>query len=464
MSTSLLRLANGVLWPGFLGRGTPDWIRRERDAGLAGVVLFAQNIGADPVEAPDGFLIGLDEEGGTVTRLDAETGSTELGPHQLGALDEIAVTRTVGERLALRSAEAGANVVIAPDADVNANPLNPVIGTRAFGADPALVSRHVRAAIEGIHAGGAIAVPKHFPGHGDTATDSHHGLPVSEASERAQRDVHLPPFAAAIAAGARMIMTAHLVVPAWGDDPATANPRALAELRALGFDGVIASDALDMGAMQERFGADAPVRALAAGCDLLCISNPANPGSSGDAEADFLAVRARVVAAVRSGELPLARLEEASARVSALREHAAGLDATGPAPDIDAAALARRACRVDGSVAPLPGPRTVIDARATATWAVSSTGSRYADVLARGGSVVRPDDLIEAERPVVLVDRAARSDQVAAIARVAERHPGAVVVNLGVEPPAPLPVAAIHARAASLLAVQAAEAILQDRA
>ncbi|WP_197517488.1 glycoside hydrolase family 3 N-terminal domain-containing protein [Microbacterium karelineae] len=454
------RLANGVLWPGFLGTGTPDWIRREREAGLAGVVLFAQNLGGDPVDPSGGFLVGIDEEGGTVTRLDAARGSAELGAAQLGALDDIAVTRAVGERLARRSAAAGANVVIAPDADVNADPRNPVIGTRAFGADARLVARHVRAAIAGIHAGGAIAVPKHFPGHGDTATDSHHGLAVTGASERQQREVHLAPFAAAIDAGARMIMTAHLVVPAWGADPATANPRALAELRGLGFGGVIASDALDMAAVRERFGGDAPVRALAAGCDLLCVSNPANPGGSGDDEGDFLAVRARIVDAVRSGELATAGLEEAAARVAELRSHVRGMSPAGEAPALDGLALAVRAARVAGSFDALPGPRVVVDARAAATWAVSSTGSRFAEDLARGGSVVSPDADPAGEAPVVLVDRVADPAQSDAIARVAARHPGGVVVNLGVETPDPLPLPTIHVRAASLLAVRAADAIL----
>ncbi|WP_110590086.1 glycoside hydrolase family 3 N-terminal domain-containing protein [Microbacterium suaedae] len=460
--TELIALANGVLWPGYLGRSMPDWVRRERDAGLAGVVLFTQNLGADPVDPSDGFLVGTDEEGGTVTRIDAARGSEELGAHQLGALDDVAVTRAVGERLARRSGATGANVVIAPVADVNADPRNPVIGTRAFGADPALVSRHVRAAIEGIHSGGAIAVPKHFPGHGDTAIDSHHGLPVTGASERDQRDVHLPPFAAAVAAGARMIMTAHLVVPAWGEDPATANPTALAEMRALGFEGVIASDALDMAAVKDRFGPDAPVRALAAGCDLLCISNPANPGSSGDDEADFLAVRARIVDAVRSGELPLARLEDAAARVADLRAHARRLSSAGEAPTLDVDSLARRAARIEGTFVPQPGPREVVDARAAATWAVSTTGSRFADELARGGSVVAPGADPRGSDPVVLVDRPADPAQRDAIARIAARRPGAVVVNLGVEPPEALPLPALHVRAASRLAVRTADALLEE--
>ncbi|MGO1769564.1 MAG: glycoside hydrolase family 3 N-terminal domain-containing protein, partial [Microbacterium sp.] len=464
---SLERLANGVLWPGFLGRGTPSWVAREREAGLAGVVLFAQNLGGEAVDASDGFLVGIDEEGGTVTRVDSDAGSDELGAAQLGALDDEAATAAVAGRLARRAAETGANVVIAPVADVNTNPRNPVIGTRSFGSDPAVVARHVAAAVRGLHAAGAVAVPKHFPGHGDTAVDSHHGLPTSGASEREQRDAHLLPFAAAVESGARAIMTAHLVVPAWGDDPATANPRALAELRELGFDGVIASDALDMAAMRARFGAGAPVRALAAGCDLLCVGNPANPGSSGDAESDFLAARGAIVDAVRAGRLPGVRLEEAAERVGALRafpvERAAhGVGASPPLDEDEAWRLARRAARLDGVCAARPGARTVVDARAAATWAVSSTGSRYAEMLARGGAVVEAASLAERELParsVVLVDRLADPDQREAIALVARRDPAVVVVNLGVDPAEDMPVPAVHVRAASRLAVAAADAL-----
>lgn len=464
------RLVNGVLWPGFLGRGTPDWVARERDAGLAGVVLFAQNIGGAPVDAAGGFLVGIDEEGGTVTRMDSVRGSDALGAGQLGAIDDEGVTRLAAAELARLSAASGADVVIAPVADVNTDPRNPVIGTRSFGGSPALVARHVAATVRGLHDAGAVAVPKHFPGHGDTAVDSHHGLPTSGATEQEQRDVHLPPFAAAIEAGAMVIMTAHLVVPAWGPDPATAQPRALAELRDLGFTGVIASDALDMAAMRSRYGDAAPVRALAAGCDLLCVGNPANPGSSGDDEGDFLAARSAIVEAVRAGELPVSRLENAAERVAAVRgfarEQASVRRQDAPLPDADVLALARRAAKVSGACAANPGPRTVIDARAAATWAVSSTGSRYAAALARGGEVIDAADdraaAADGARTVVLVDRIADAEQRGAVSRAARLDPGTVVVNLGVDPVDPVPVPAVHVRAASRLAVRAADEILAE--
>ncbi|OSM42004.1 hypothetical protein BCY76_017095, partial [Nesterenkonia sp. PF2B19] len=324
----LRRLVDSVLWPGFLGTGTPDWVRRRCEDGLAGVVLFAGNLGeelgGDALDLPEGCLVGIDEEGGTVTRLDAARGSRELGAAQLGSLDDVELTRATARRLAVRSAGVGANVVLGPVADVNTDPRNPVIGTRSFGAEPQLVSRHVAAAVRGIHDVGAACAPKHFPGHGDTDTDTHVGLTVSRAALADQAEVHLAPFAAAVAAGARMIMTAHLVVPGWSRQPATASPDVLAQLRDMGFAGAIVSDALDMGAMRASFGAQAPVVALAAGCDLLCLGNPANPGSSGDAEADLLAAEDAVLAALADGTLPSRRLEEAAGRVTDLAQQVGG--------------------------------------------------------------------------------------------------------------------------------------------
>lgn len=478
MADSLERLANAVLMPGYLASRPPAWVERERAAGLAGVVLFAQNVGAEAIDAAGGFLIAIDEEGGTVTRIDAAGGSPLPGAAQLGAIDDPDATRRVGRMLGERAATVGANLVIAPVADVNTNPANPVIGTRSYGADAARVARHVAATVRGLAEAGAVAVPKHFPGHGDTEVDSHHGLPVSGASAVSHKEVHLEPFRAAIAAGARVIMTAHLVVREWGDVPATLNADALGRLRALGFEGVIMSDALDMGAVKDRYGTPgAAVRALAAGCDLLCISNPANPGSSGDDEADFLAVRDGIVAAVRDGSLSRVRLEDAAARVAALRAEvvagsaggaggAAGVRELSPADAEFAARIADAALRLDGRSAPMPGPRRVLDARAAATWAVAANGGAIAGVIAAGGTVERWSEQArsaDGERAVLLVDRLAAPDQRAAVAAFARIAGDGVVVNLGVDaaPGAvPAALAMVSTRAASRLGAEAADRAL----
>ncbi|WP_045248752.1 glycoside hydrolase family 3 N-terminal domain-containing protein, partial [Microbacterium azadirachtae] len=167
-------------------------------------------------------------------------------------------------------------------------------------------------AVEGLQGTGIAACVKHFPGHGDTALDSHHDLPRITGDPEEFDRVHVAPFRAAIAAGARSVMTAHIVVPAWGEAPATLNPRVLGMLRAEGFDGVIVTDALDMAAIRESVGiGGGAVRALAAGADLLCIGNPTNPGDAAAADQDrrdFRAAKDAIVQALADGALSVERV------------------------------------------------------------------------------------------------------------------------------------------------------------
>ena len=168
---------------------------------------------------------------------------------------------------------------LAPVADVNSNPLNPVIGVRSFGAEPALVGRHVAAYIRGLQAAGVAAVTKHFPGHGDTSADSHHELPTVTVDADTLERRELVPFDAAVAAGTLGVMTSHILVPALDDQqPATFSAPLLSRLRRRsGFSGVIVSDALDMaGASGGRDIAEAAVLALTAGVDLSA-SEPTTP-------------------------------------------------------------------------------------------------------------------------------------------------------------------------------------------
>src|SRR5690606_20490866 len=213
----LQRLANAILWPGFLGSEVPGWLADALDDGLAGVVYFAQNLDGDTAALSEEIhriapqaLIGIDEEGGSVTRLETSTGSSIPGAAQLGMLDDPDLTRATGYEVGRRVAAIGGDVVIAPVADVNTGPRNPVIGVRAFGASTDLVSRHVAAAVRGIQATGVAACAKHYPGHGDTHTDSHHDLPRLTLSQDEIERVHLPPFQAAVDAGVLSIMTDHI--------------------------------------------------------------------------------------------------------------------------------------------------------------------------------------------------------------------------------------------------------------
>ncbi len=326
---TLGRLADAVLIPPFPGRRPPGWIREALRDGLAGVTLFGPNVRghgqlavltASLRAATAEPIIAIDEEGGDVTRISHQKGSEYPGNAALGAVDDVMLTRSVYAALGADLAALGVNLDLAPAVDVNTAADNPVIGTRAFGSDPALVARHAAAAVGGLQSAGVAACAKHFPGHGSTTEDSHLVLATVDVPLRVLRARDLPPFEAAIAAGVRAIMPSHLRVPELtGDLPASLSRRAQTGLLRgeLGFTGVIVSDGLEMRAISDQYGIpEAAVQAVIAGTDLLCLGRDQDQGS-------VLAVRAALVEAVRSGRLPGERLEEAAARVADLRAWAA---------------------------------------------------------------------------------------------------------------------------------------------
>jgi beta-N-acetylhexosaminidase len=389
----LRRLASSVVLPGFPGATVPRWLEQRLADGLAGVCLFGQNVeSADQVReltaalhaARPGVLITSDEEGGSVTRLDGRTGSPWPGHATLGALDDTGATSRVAAGLGARARALGVDVVLAPVVDVGSEPDNPVIGERSFGADPALVSRQGAAFVQGLQSGGVAACAKHFPGHGATRVDSHVALPVIEVDEKTYRARDLAPFAAMVEAGVRCVMTAHVVVRCLDDRPATMSRRVIGLLRdELGFDGVVLTDALDMRAISAGVGRDAgAIEALDAGVDLLCIGNPGFPDPY-DAETVLDEVVDAVVRALADGAVPVARLEQAAARVAGLA------DSLGPAPDEvldDAAALrlgsevARSALSVRGEVR-VDGPALVLVARPELSYAAGGRDSVLAELL-----------------------------------------------------------------------------------
>lgn len=480
MTDDLVHLANGVLWPGFLGTEAPEWLLDELRDGLAGVVYFSQNVGEglpslsdEILRANPDALIGIDEEGGNVTRLESAAGSTLPGAAQLGIVDDVEATRASGAELARRVAAIGGNVVLGPVADVNTDPRNPVIGVRSFGSDQKLVARHVQAAVEGLQSTAVAACVKHFPGHGDTHTDSHHALPeISLGIEEFER-VHLEPFRAAVAAGVDAVMTAHIVVPAWGAEPATLNPRVLGLLRGWGFDGVIITDALDMAAIRETVGiGEGAARALAAGADLLCIGNPTNRGEAtlpDQDRRDFLAARDGILAAVNDGSLSRERLAEAAGRVSRLAQTLSVRAETATPVEYDGSDIVRRAIT---GVTRDAEALAVVDARRRSTLAVDSASAYVAETLAADGHRVRvdvarttideQDGALDAAvaadgLTVVLVDRPDTDDgQRALVERAALRDPDAVVVNVGLAARQPLPLALVEVGSASRIGAQAA--------
>lgn len=327
----LRRSIAATLLPGFLGTTLPEWLEARLRDGLGGVCLFGQNIvSAEQLRAltdaiyaanPDA-VVAIDEEGGDVTRLYYGSGSPYPGNAILGRLGDPEYTERVAHRVGQELRRAGVNLDFAPDIDINSNPDNPVIGVRSFGSSPEVVAEHGAAWTRGLQSAGVAVAAKHFPGHGDTGADSHLELPVVDLSAEQLRERELVPFRAVVAAGARAVMTSHILLPQLDADlPATLSP-AIVEgmLRGeLGFDGVVVSDALDMhGASGERGIPEAAVLALAAGCDLLCIGTE-------NTDEQLATIERTIAEAIASGRLTPARVTAAAARVHSLTH-------TSPAP------------------------------------------------------------------------------------------------------------------------------------
>ncbi|WP_212755953.1 glycoside hydrolase family 3 N-terminal domain-containing protein [Flexivirga aerilata] len=470
------RLVHRVLKPGFAGRSAPPaWLSRAVETGLGGVVYFSHNIGdveqtaalSAQLHAAGEVLIATDEEGGIVSRLGARGGSPHVGAAALGRADDPGLTRRVAAAIGHDLAASGIDIDLAPVVDVNSNPANPVIGVRSFGATAELVSRHGVAYVEGLQHTGIAATAKHFPGHGDTAVDSHVGLPHVDAPMEVLRERELAPFAAVVRAGVQAVMTAHVIIGAVDPDrPATISPAALRMLRdELGFDGVIMSDALDMSAIRDTIGlGEGCVQALLAGADLLGLGNPVlgadHPGSD---ERVFAEARGALVDAAMQGRLPVGRLEEAADRVDRLWQWCGSHGPGRPGGQGDARAdanadaeadriAAARSLAVRGAMA-LPGrPLQIVDLRRQRNVASGALTASVVTALvhARPGSVVTSaftsggggegqagDDrlLAHADLPVadvLVVGAPARDaterDQLRA---ALQRNPAALVVALG---------------------------------
>jgi beta-N-acetylhexosaminidase len=264
---------------------SPEWAELQARYKPGGMILFARNL-EDPaqiIELTNGLqtrsphtplLIAIDQEGGRVSRL--PKGFTVFPPcGVVGACrsEELAYAAAAVTAAELRAV--GVNMNMAPVLDVHSNQDNPIIGDRAYGTEPDVVAELGVAAVRGFQGKGVVACGKHFPGHGDTSTDSHKELPVVKASAEVLFERELPPFRRAIAEGLASIMTAHVVYPALdAQRPATLSPAILTGLlrEQLGFDGVIVTDDLEMHAIVDHHGiGDAAVQAFLAGADILLI-------------------------------------------------------------------------------------------------------------------------------------------------------------------------------------------------
>ncbi|MFC8621601.1 glycoside hydrolase family 3 protein [Streptomyces anulatus] len=257
------------------------------------------------------LLVSTDQEHGIVCRV-GEPATLLPGAMALGAGGSRSDTRRAAWIAGAELAALGINQNYAPDGDVNVNPANPVIGVRSFGSDPASVAALVAEQVKGYQGAGIASTAKHFPGHGDTSTDSHTGLPVINHTRAQWEELDAPPFRAAIRARIDSIMTAHIVVPALdpSEDPATLSRPILTGIlrEELGYDGVVVTDSLGMEGVRTKYGDDrVPVLALLAGVDQLL--NPPNLSVAWNA----------VLEAVRGGEISEARVDESILRILRLK-------------------------------------------------------------------------------------------------------------------------------------------------
>ena len=443
MTGEVERLALRCLLPGFEGTRAPDWVLRRAEQGLGGAVLFARNI-ATPDQlcglttqlhrARPELIVTIDEEGGEVTRMEARTGSSYPGNLALGVAGDLDLTREVASSIGTTLAAAGIDLNLAPVADVNSNPLNPIIGVRSFGSDFDAVARHTAAWVSGMQSAGVAACAKHFPGHGDTSADSHLALPV--VADDPHRGA-LKPFVAAIASGVRAVMSAHVVVRGIDSEPATASRRVMTGILRdeLGFEGMAVTDGLEM----QGFSADgdvgeAAVRALRAGCDALCVGG----GLAGEDTVDQI-VRA-VAAAVDDGRLAQARLAQAASRVDALARWRRGRPPARPgalAAGLRAARAALRAdgeCRVHDEVAVVCFESPPSIAAGEVPWGVAAELERRgARVTAVDVEAAVHDLAVSPAASLVLVvrDLHRQPGQREQLDRLLTRRPDAIVVEMG---------------------------------
>ncbi len=382
-----------------------------------GIQQAAAEAGLPPV------LISTDQEHGVVRRLGPP--ATQLpGAMAIGATRDTALAREAARVTGEELRAVGIRQNLAPVADVNVNPRNPVIGIRSFGSRPGLVASMVEAQVQGLQEdAGVAATVKHFPGHGDTDLDSHTGLPTVRHSDTTWWAVDAPPFQAAIDAGADVIMTAHVVVPALDPSrrPATLSRAILTGVlrERMGYEGVVMTDSLTMAAVRQRYGdGRVPVLALKAGADIL--ADPPNLPR---------AFRA-VLDAVADGELTEERLEESVERVLRLKEHLGLLDDAMVDPEMAEPSMGTADHQ---AVAQAIGEASVTVLRLTPTrhlptpepWSILLTGwsdegcESLEDALLAGGREV--ETRWTGENPT--------TRQIAAVARAQRRHDITVVVT-----------------------------------
>ncbi|HLY03800.1 MAG TPA: glycoside hydrolase family 3 N-terminal domain-containing protein [Candidatus Cybelea sp.] len=426
---------------GIILTGLTDIPTAREHTGFAGYVLFSRNgtsvaelrfftdmLRAESLDAPP--IIAIDQEGGAVARL--QDGVEPIPPMMaLGAADDLELTQRAGEQTAFDLRRAGCTLDFAPVLDLALDPGNTVIGTRSFGDDPQKVAALGAAFAAGLTRGGITPCYKHFPGHGATSVDSHHALPVLDATEATLLARDLIPFAA-VAPEASVFMSAHVLVPELDPQrPATLSRRIATDLlrSQLSFKGVLVTDCLEMDALADG-PVESAVEALIAGADLLLFSHHLELA---------IAAAAAIETAVAQGRVPLERLEEAHRRVMRLREAATPplpLDQFPPHPNVGREIGRRAVTLLRGIPEANPIASIVVSFGADA-----SSLQREAPALTALTAPLDPtpadtDRILTSlaqsgRRSIVLTRRAhLHPAQAATIATILQRYPDAVVVSL----------------------------------
>jgi len=402
-----------------------------RERGVGGVILFSENftdaaslarlvadleqIARDAKSLP--LFFEIDQEGGPVIRVNK--GATTL-PGQMALAATADPERSVRTAATITAAElraVGVNWNFAPVADVNDEPTNPIISNRSFSSDPARVSSLVTAAIQAYAAAGFICCAKHFPGHGSTTTDSHTGLPKIDADGATLDRVELPPFRAAIAAGVPAMMSAHIVVPALDptpDLPVTLSKSVMTDLvrNGLGFQGIVVTDDLEMGALKNVGEAVAGLRALQAGADYLLFRFD----DSAQREGHRL-----ITDAVRSGSLSSERLDQSVRRLVDAKRRFGILEGRRDQSPPDLAANARTALELARGATTLLRNRGVLPLRGRIL-AVSPTNADISSFEGQAtlGSVIAAKRADAISQSLPLHPSAADIDRVVSASRAAD--------------------------------------------
>ena len=425
-----------------------------------------------------GLIISIDQEGGRVTRLYENQGFTEFpSAMALSATDNLDEVRQSARLMAAELKALGFNCDMAPDLDVNNNPANPVIGTRSFGSDPQRVADYGVTYLQTLQSAGILPVGKHFPGHGDTGLDSHINLPTVP-HDRARLDaIELAPFKAAIQADVAALMSAHITFPAIEPTPglpATLSQQVLTGLlrNELGFDGLIFTDELGMGALGEGGypPPQAAVAALKAGADVLLFN------------LDYALHREThrlLVAALESGEIPMSRLDDAVRRILSVKERFGILQ---PAPiDLDhlgdqvgttdhrsrmdtIAAHSITLLRDTDHAIPLTSTAYVIEVPAARGLAAALDATAISsDANPTAANIRTAVGLVRSKRPIVvgLVNTAANPNQARLVQALIDAHATVIVValrdpyDLAAVPDAPTMLASYGTTPSSLRALAA---------